>query len=151
MKKVILTEVDIHNIVKNSVSRILKEEASGCIFYDPSQGEGDEKEEWDEAGLNIYDFFMVEDPDIAEFHDSSEGYTVYFDDDEFGEVWYDESLGCYRGVSDNIMFNGYKRGFEGMSLNNIFEDIMDKASDAIINEDEDEYYDDEDYDDEDNF
>jgi len=145
MRKVILTESDIHNIIRNSVNRILKEDASGHIFYDPSQGEGDEKEEWEEAGLNIYDLSMVEDPDIAEFHNSTEGYTVYFNDDEFGEVWFDEQLDCYRGVSDNILFNGYKRGFEGMRLNDVFEDIMDKTADAILNEDE---YEDEDYDDE---
>lgn len=142
MKKIIrLTENDLHKIVRNSVKRILKENDEQHIFYDPSDGD-DEKEEWEEAGLNIYDFSMVRDREIADFHFSREGYVIYYDGQEFGEVWYDDESRCYRGVSDDDMFNGYKRGFEGMRLNDIFEDIMDKAADAIIygDDDEDEEY-----------
>lgn len=145
MKKLIrLTEKDLHNIIKESVNRILEDEERGgeYIFYQPqgSQEEGwsDEQEEWDAAGLNIYDFAMVKDPEIAEFHFSPEGYTIYYDGEEFGEAWYEKSLGYYRAVSDHDMFNGYTRGFEGASLNGIFEDIMCKAADAILNGDEDE-------------
>ena len=85
MKKLIrLTEKDLHNIIKESVNRILEDEERGgeYIFYEPkgSQEEGwsDEQEEWDAAGLNIYDFAMVKDPEIAEFHFSPEGYSFQF-------------------------------------------------------------------------
>lgn len=139
MKKIIrLTENDLHNIVKKSVYKILKENDGRHIFYEPNGDGDDEKEEWEEAGLSIYDFSMVRDREVADFHFSKEGYIIYYNDEEFGEVWYENSLGCYRGVSDDDMFNGYKRGFEGMRLNDIFEDIMDKAADAILYCDDDE-------------
>ena len=137
-KKLIrLTESDIHKIVKESVRRIIKEERQH-IFYDPQGGGDDECEEWNEAGLNIYDFSMLEDAEVAEFHSSPQGYIIYYDGDEFGEVWYDRPSRCYRGVSDDDMFGGYKRCFEGANLNGIFMDIMDKAADAILNPDNDE-------------
>lgn len=143
MKKLVrLTESDLHRIVKESVRRIINEEneeREHYIFFDPHQGDGDDEcEEWDEAGLNIYDFSMVKDAEVAEFHSSPQGYIIYYNEDEFGEVWYDRSLRCFRGVSDDDMFGGYKRGFEGASLNGIFMDIMDKAADAILNPDDDD-------------
>ncbi len=148
-KKIIrLTESELRNIVRNSVGRILKEDAEGgrYVFY---SGENDENEFWDEAGINPYDFSMREDEEVASFHRSPEGYILYHEDDEFGEVWYDRSLRCFRGVSDDDMFNGYKVGFEGMTLDDIFEDVFEKVSDALLN---DSYGDDEDdYDYEDDF
>lgn len=148
MKRILrLTEGDLHRIIKESVRRIIREEDEQHIFYEPQDDGDDECEEWNEAGLNIYDFSMVKDNEIAELHSSPQGYIIYYDGDVFGEAWYDISSRCYRGVSDDDMFDGYKRGFEGASLNGIFMDIMDKAADAILNpEDEDEEYFDDDYD-----
>ena len=147
MKKLIrLTESDLHKIVRESVRRIIKEEEEGKghhIFFQPSEMGDDENEEWDAAGLNIYDFSMVKDDEIADYHFSPEGYMIYHDGEEFGEAWYDKQDDCYHGVSDDDMFDGYTRGFEGANLNGLFMDIMDKAADAILNpEDEDEYDDD---------
>lgn len=137
-RRIRLTESDLHRIVKESVRRVIKEEGEHHIFYD-HQGYGDDEcEEWDEAGLNIYDFSMVKDSEIAEFHSSPQGYIIYHNGDEFGEVWYDRPSRCYRGVSDDDIFGGYKRGFEGADLNGIFMDIMDKAADAILNPDDDD-------------
>lgn len=133
-RRVRLTESDLHRIVKESVRRIIKEEDERHIFYDP-KGNGDD--EWDEAGLNIYDFSMVKDADVAEFHSSPEGYIIYYDGDKFGEVWYDEISKCYRGESDDYMFGGYGEDFEGADLNGIFADIMDKATAA--DDDDDDY------------
>jgi len=147
MKKVIrLTEGDLHRIVRESVNMILKEEEENggreCIFYEPQPLDGggfsDEKEEWDEAGVEVYDFYMVKDPEIAEFHFSPEGYTIYCGDEEFGEVWFERSEGCYIGNSDNDVFNGYTRGFEGATLNGVFEDMFNKIADSILYGDEDE-------------
>lgn len=146
MKQIIrLTESDLHRIVKESVNKILREEEeNNAIFYDPQgspeEGFSDENELWDEAGLNIYSFYMVKDPEIAQYHFSPEGYTIHFENEEFGEAWYEKSDGCYHGVSDNDMFNGYTRIFVAASLNGLFEDIMDKASDVILNGDDDDEY-----------
>lgn len=138
MKLIRLTEKDLHKIVKESVRRVIKEEDEHHIFYNPQGNDDDECEEWNEAGLNIYDFSMVKDAEIAEFHSSPQGYIIYYDGDEFGEVWYDRISRCYRGVSDDDIFNGYTRGFEGASLNGIFMDIMDKVADTILNPDDDD-------------
>ena len=146
-RKIRLTESYLHRVINESIKKILKEEDDReCIFYEPQQsdegGWSDDKEEWNEAGIEVYDYYMRKDPEIAEFHFSPEGYTIYCGDEEFGEVWFERSQGCYIGNSDNDVFNGYTRGFEGATLNGIFEDMFDKMADSILYGDEDE----EDYD-----
>ena len=145
-KKIRLTEGYLRRIVRESVNMILKEEEENggreYIFYEPQPLEGggfsDENEEWDEAGVEVYDYYMVKDPEIAKFHFSPEGYTIYCGDEEFGEVWFERSEGCYIGNSDNDVFNGYKRIFEGATLNGVFEDMFDKIASSILYGDEDE-------------
>ena len=121
------------------------EDGSDLIFYDGNDEDffdfdGDELEE---AGISPYDFCMKPDEEVADFHQSPKGYTVYFKDDEFGEVWYDRLERMYMGNSDHDIFGGYLRRFEGANLNGVFEDIFSKTADVLLNgpddEDDDEY------------
>ena len=138
MKKVIrLTESELHKMVKNSVAKILKEAREENYLY---QGNGDE-EEWEMADITPWDFYLIKDDDISSFHYSPIGYTVEFNGEEFGEIWYEKSLNSYRGVSDHDMFDGYKRTFEGATLDGIIEDMCNKVAYVILNgNEEDEDY-----------
>jgi hypothetical protein len=143
-KKIKLTEQYLHKVVNESLKKILREDNEGdAIFYEPQgspeEGFSDENEEWENSGLDIYSLYMVKDPEIAKFHFSPVGYTIYYEDEEFGEAWYEKSDGCYHGVSDNDIFNGYTRIFIAASLNGLFEDIMDKASESDDEDEDDEY------------
>ena len=138
-RRIRLTESDLHRIVKESINRMLNEEFNDDSYLYRGN---EENEEWEEAGINPWDFHLTPDEDIAQFHFSKIGYTLYFDDEEFGEVWYDQASRCYRGVSDDDIFDGCKRGFEGANLDGIIEDICDKVASAKLygNDDEDENY-----------
>lgn len=143
-KLIRLTESDLHNMIRKSVNKILKEENETYLY----QGD-EENEDWEMAEITPWDFHLEKDDEIADFHQSREGYIAYFNDEEFGEVWYENSTHTYRGVSDDDIFDGYKRAFEGANLDGIIADMCDKVADTILNgNDDDEFYeDDEDYDD----
>lgn len=135
MKRILrLTEGDLHRIIKESVRRILKEDK---ITY---QGDS-ESEEWDEAGISPYDFELVENPEIAEFHSAKQGFDILYGGDEFGEAWVERD-GLMRGNSEDEVFGGYTRCFLGYGVDGLIEDILDKMADAILNPEDDEYYDD---------
>ena len=150
MAKIRITENILKQIVAESVKRILKNTLNetqtlpNAITYN---GDGENREMWYEAGITMDDFVLVPDMEIAQYHSSRKGYIIYYEGQEFGEAWL-ESDGLLRGNSDNDIFNGYMRVFDGYGVNGLLEDIMDKTADAIINGNEDDDWDEDDWDEE---
>lgn len=131
-----LSESDLYQIIKESVKNVLKEEQchdQEC-FYD---GDGDNYEQWDEAGFNPYDFSLMPDDEVAQFHSSKKGFVIKFKNQEFGEAWM-ESDGTIVGNSDNEIFDGYTVVFRGYGIDGFLEDVMDRTSDAILYGEEDD-------------
>ena len=139
MKRIKLTESELKQVIRESVVSVLKETIGGQkIVYN---GEGDNSEEWFEAGLTPYDFELIPDREIASYHNSRMGYTILYNDEEFGEAWV-EGGNLLRGNSDHDVFGGYLRVFEGYGTDGLLEDIMDKVASAILypeDEDDEEY------------
>jgi len=150
-----ITESKLVDLIKECYYEVIKEELSGYgisprmnvgggdiremgtpgnvggeISYN---GEGDNSEEWFEAGLTPEDFKLVPDEEIAMYHSSNEGYLIKREGEDFGEVWLDRRSGMYCGNSDDDVFGGYLTIFQGYGTDGILEDIMDKTADAIIN------------------
>ena len=135
MKKTIrLTEQGLHRLIKECIHNMLKEDADRITY----NGEGENSEEWFEAGLTPYDVSLIPDEEIAEYHNSREGYTILYDDEEFGEAWREGSL--YIANSNHDVFGGYLRVFQAYTIDGLIEEIMDAITGAILNGTDEEDY-----------
>lgn len=150
-----LTESELKQVIKEAAMKIINEltqdggeEVPGDdIDIDkiiPYNGHAENIDDWYEAGITPDDFKLIPDKEVADFHNSEFGLTILYDDEEFGEAWLERD-GLMVGNSDHDMFGGYLRVFQGYGTDGLYEDIMDKAADALLNPDEDD--DDWDYDD----
>lgn len=126
MKKIRLTESDIHNIVKRAVRRIIRESDGRSMVYDEWLSEEDYDGHTGEPG-------MIRSYDIGTYYDSNaekdareNGYedVAKYLEDWFDEIqpdcpWYWQKIGPGYGYHGTTIF---KRG--GLTCKNIYGQIM---------------------------